>query len=61
MQVPSGENLTVLTPSKWSIKVWIRVFLVTSHNLTVWSSPHEAIKRESGENLTHFTQFECPK
>ena len=57
-QVPSGWNLTVLTPKLWSWKELIIFLEVMSHSFTVLSSEPEAISLVSGLNSAAFTQFE---
>jgi len=50
MQVPSGWNLTELTPVSWSQNVLMILREEKSHSFTVRSSDPEAIRRVSGEN-----------
>lgn len=57
MQVPSGWNLTELTPPLWSVKARIKAFDVTSQSLTWRSSDPEQISRVSGENSADLIQF----
>jgi hypothetical protein len=57
--VPSGWNLTELTPLSWSTNVLMHCREEKSHSFTVWSSEPDAISLWSGAKVHERIQLLC--